>query len=248
MDLGLEGKRAAVAASSAGLGFATAMALAQEGVDVAICGRDRAKVEAAAARIGPRAVPLVVDVGTAAGGSAFVAEATDALGAAPDILVANAGGPPRATYDDADIDDFRRALDLNLLSTVAMCKAAIPAMRERGWGRVIAITSVVVKQPAPYLILSNTARAGVHGFLKTTASAVARAGVTVNALMPGGHATERMTALYGDGSTVADAIPTGRLGRPEDFGAVAAFLCSDHARSITGSAVAVDGGGYGGLF
>jgi 3-oxoacyl-[acyl-carrier protein] reductase len=248
MELGLDGRTAAVAASSAGLGFACAHALAREGVTVAICGRDEGRIQQAAERIGPGAIPLVVDVGSAEGGRTFVEQATAALGTSPDILVTNAGGPPRGGFDDTGIDDFRRALELNLLSTIAMCETAIPAMRQRGWGRVLAITSVVVKQPAPYLILSNTARAGVHGFLKTTAGAVARDGVTVNALLPGGHATDRMKALYGDEGAVAANIPVGRLGRPEDFGATAAFLCSEHARFITGSSLALDGGSYGGLF
>lgn len=248
MELGVQGRTAAVAAASAGLGFATAQALAREGVRVAICGRDQARVEDAAVRIGADAVPLVMDVGSGEGGRAFVEAATTALGGSPDILVANAGGPPRGGFDDMALDDYRAALELNLLSTIAMCQAALPGMRERGWGRVIAITSIVVKQPAPYLILSNTARAGLHGFLKTTANAVARDGVTVNALLPGGHATDRIKALYGDGPAIADGIPVGRMGRPEDFGATAAFLCSEFAGFITGSALAVDGGSYSGLF
>lgn len=246
MDLGIAGRRAAVAASSAGLGFAAAYALADEGVRVAICGRDEGRINAAAERIGPRAVPIVADVGTPEGGRAFVEQAIDALGAAPDILVANGGGPPPAGFDDAELDQYRAALDGNLLATIAMCQTAIPHMRERGWGRVIAITSAVVKQPAPYLILSNTARAGLHGFLKTTANAVAGDGVTVNALMPGLHATDRMKALYG-GTPSAEGVPVGEIGRPEDFGAVTAFLCSDAARFITGSSIAVDGGAYQGL-
>lgn len=248
MDLGLQGRTAAVAAASAGLGFATAQALANEGVRVAICGRDEGRITAAAARIAADVVPLVVDVGSGEGGREFVERASEALGSSPDILVANAGGPPRGGFDDMSLDDFRMAIDLNLISTIAMCQSALPGMRERGWGRVIAITSVVVKQPAPYLILSNTARAGLHGFLKTTATAVAGDGVTVNALLPGAHATDRMKALYGDESAVAKNVPVGRLGRPEDFGATAAFLCSDFARFITGSALALDGGSYGGLF
>lgn len=248
MDLGLEGRRAAVAASSAGLGFATAAALAREGVTVAMCGRTAERIEDAARRIGDRAIPLVVDVGSAEGGQSFVEQAAAALGHPPDILVANAGGPPSGTFESTGIDAFRKAIDLNLLSTIAMCQTAIPAMRAQGWGRVVAITSVVVKQPAPYLILSNTARAGVHGFLKTMANAVAADGVTVNAVLPGGHDTERIRTLYGDPSKMAENIPVGRLGTAEDFGAVVAFLCSDHAKFITGSSLAVDGGAYSGLW
>jgi 3-oxoacyl-[acyl-carrier protein] reductase len=247
VDLALNGRTAAVAAASAGLGFAVAQTLAAEGVTVAICGRDKARIEEAAARIGTSAIPLVADVGSADGGTAFIEAATDALGTGPDILVANCGGPPRGTFETTEIDDFRAALELNLLSTIAMCRAAIPGMRERKWGRVVAVTSVVVKQPAPYLILSNTARAAAHGVLKTTALAVARDGVTVNAAMPGGHATDRMRVLYGDNPNMED-LPVGHLGRPEDFGAVVAFLCSEQANFITGSSIAVDGGSYSGLF
>jgi 3-oxoacyl-[acyl-carrier protein] reductase len=247
MDLGLQGRTAAVAAAAAGLGFATAKALADEGVTVAICGRDNDRINAAAARIGRGAIPLVVDVGSAEGGRAFVEQAAAALGDHPDVLVANAGGPPQGTFESADLDAYRRALDLNLLSTIAMCQVAIPAMRARRWGRVVAITSVVVKQPAPYLILSNTARAGLHGFLKTTATAVAGDGVTVNAALPSAHATERSRALYGDEPDLT-GIPVGRLGRPEDFGAVVTFLCSEQASFITGSSIAVDGGTYLGLW
>lgn len=230
-----------------GLGYATAAALAAEGVDVVICGRDRERIDAAAARIGGSCRAVVSDVGTPEGGTEFVAAATAVLGASPDIVVANCGGPPRGGFDDIDMDGYRAALDSNLLSTIAMCQAALPAMRERGWGRVIAITSAVVKQPVPYLILSNTARAAVHGFLKTTAFTVAKQGVTVNAVMPGGHATDRMKKLYGDNLNVAD-IPVGHLGSPEDFGAIVTFLCSPFAKSITGSSIVVDGGGSTGLF
>lgn len=247
MDLGIAGRRAAVAAASTGLGFAVAKHLADEGVRVAICGRDRARVDDAAGRIGSDAIALVADVSTAEGGAAFVDAAAEALGGAPDILVANGGGPPAAGFDEATLDQYRGALDANLLATVGMCQAAIPAMRQAGWGRVVAITSAVVKMPAAYLALSNTARAGLHGFLKTTANAVAGDGVTVNAVLPGLHDTDRMNQLYG-GTPSADNIPVGIIGQPDDFGAVAAFLCSDHARFITGASIPVDGGAYPGLF
>jgi 3-oxoacyl-[acyl-carrier protein] reductase len=139
-------------------------------------------------------------------------------------------------------------LELNLLSTVAMCHAAVPAMVDQGWGRVVAITSMTVRQPAPNLMLSNTARAGVTGFLKTLASEVARHGVTVNSVQPGSHDTERLRQLMGDDLTVAAAdSPTGTVGRPEDFGRAVAYLSSEPARFITGVALPVDGGRYQGL-
>jgi 3-oxoacyl-[acyl-carrier protein] reductase len=246
MDLGIAGKGAAVAAASAGLGFGSAQALVANGVRVAMCGRDRARIEEAAARLGPLAVPLVADVSTVAGATAFVTAAADALGTV-DILVANAGGPPPGTFDTTPLDRYAPAIELSLLSTVAMCHAAVGAMRERGWGRVVAITSVSVRQPIPTLILSNTARAGLTGFLKTLALEIARDGVTVNSVQPGVHATDRITKVYGDADKAAAGIPAGVAGDPADFGQVVAFLCSQQARFVTGTAIPVDGGSYAGL-
>ena len=246
MDFGIRGKRAAVAASSTGLGFASAQCLAAEGVQVALCSRDEERVKAAAARIGPLAIPIVADVSTAAGAASFVEQAQAAMGGI-DILVANGGGPPMGGFDDTDVDAYAKAFESNALASIAMCKAAIPGMREQGWGRVVAITSVVVKQPAPYLILSNTARAALQAFLKTTATAVGKDGITVNSVLPGSHATDRVKHLYGDTPDVSN-IPMRALGRPEDFGAAVAFLCSDQARYITGTAMVVDGGGFAGLW
>ena len=249
VDLGLNGKRAAVAAASVGLGFATAAALAEEGVRVAICGRRADKVDEAVARLGDAAVGIVCDVGTPGEAARFVKDATQALGGL-DILVPNAGGPPAGTFASTAVDAYAPALDLNLVSTVAMCKAAVPAMQEQGWGRVVAITSISVRQPVATLILSNTARAGVTAFLSTLAREVAADGVTVNTVQPGFHATDRLVGLHGDESTLerlAKGIPAKAIGRPEDFGHVAAFLCSEHARYITGAHLQVDGGSYAGL-
>ena len=187
---------------------------------------------------------LRADVSTAEGATAFVAEASEALGAI-DILVPNAGGPPTGTFESTDLAAYGPALELSLLSTVAMCIAAVPAMRERSWGRIAAITSLSVRQPIPGLILSNTARAGVTGFLKTLALEVAGDGVTVNSVQPGSHATDRLRANWGgDLTAAAAAVPAKVLGRPDDFGAVVAFLCSEPARFITGAALHVDGGAY----
>jgi len=247
MDLGITGKRAAVAASSGGLGLASAQALAAAGVRVAICGRNAERVAAAAATLPADTVALTVDVGTIEGAQQFVAQATEALGGL-DILVPNAGGPPPGTFASTPLEAYLPALELNLLSTVAMCHAAVPGLIELGWGRIVAITSHSVRQPIPNLILSNTARAGVTGFLKTLATEIAPHGVTVNSVQPGLHATDRMTQLHGDHLSDAGAgQPTGTVGRPEDFGAVVAFLCSDQARFVTGTAVPVDGGASRGL-
>lgn len=234
------GRRAAVAAASAGLGFATAKALADEGVRVAICGRDRGKVDDAVARLGANAVGLVADVSNAEGSAAFVAAATEALGGL-DVLVTNAGGPPAGNFAQTPVDAYPAALDLNLMSVVAMCKAAVPAMQAQRWGRIVAITSLSVRQPMPQLILSNTARAGATAFLKTLAREVANDGVTVNSVQPGLHLTDRLQQVYGDG------LPDRPLGDPADFGQVVAFLCSEQAKFLTGAAVNVDGGDYQGL-
>jgi 3-oxoacyl-[acyl-carrier protein] reductase len=243
MDLGISGRRAAVAAASRGLGYATAAALAAEGVRVAICGRDQNAISEAADRIDDGAVPLVADVSNAEGARAFVEAARDALDGI-DILVTNAGGPPLGDFSSTDVDKYLAAFELNCLSVIAMCNAAVPDMRRQRWGRVVAITSLAVRQPMPALILSNTARAGATGFLKTLAREVAGDGVTVNSLQPGMHDTDRVRQLGGGD---VRGIPAGVLGRPDDFGAIAAFICSEHARFLTGTAIPVDGGAYAGL-
>jgi len=242
MDLGISGRRAAVAAASRGLGYATAAALANEGVRVAICGRDGKTIADAARTIGDDAVGLVADVSTANGARGFVESARDALGGV-DILVTNAGGPPPGNFSSIGVDQYLTAIELNCLSVIAMCDAAVPAMREHRWGRVVAITSIAVRQPIAELILSNTARAGATGFLKTLAREVAADGVTVNSLQPGLHDTERVRQLGSDPA----GVPAGTMGRPDDFGAIAAFVCSEPARFLTGTAVHVDGGAYAGL-
>ena len=210
MDLGISGRRAAVAAASRGLGFATAAALADEGVHVALCSRNADAIEDAAKRIGHDAVPLAEDVSTTNGARRFVDAARDALGGI-DILVTNAGGPPPGDFSSTRVDQYLAALELNCLSVIAMCDAAVPHMREQRWGRVVAI---------------------------------AGDGVTVNSIQPGMHDTERVRQL---GNRDLGGIPAGMLGSPEDFGAIAAFVSSEHARYLTGTAIQVDGGAYAGL-
>lgn len=246
MDLGISGKRAIVAGASAGLGLAAARALVTEGVRVAIGSRTPERIEAAAAELGPAAIPLVADVSTPEGATAFATEAIEALGGV-DIVVANAGGPPAGTFASTPLDAYPAALDLNLLSVVALCKATVPAMQAAGWGRVVAITSVAVKQPIGTLILSNTARAGATGFLKTLALEVAADGVTVNSVLPGFHRTDRLVALDHDLDAIAETVPAGTIGDPDDFGAVVAFVCSQQAGYLTGVALPVDGGSARGL-
>jgi 3-oxoacyl-[acyl-carrier protein] reductase len=247
VDLGLTGRRAAVAAASAGLGLGSAAALVAEGATVAICGRDRERIEAAADRLGPRAIPLVADVGTVEGATGFVEVARERLGGL-DILVTNAGGPPPGRFATTTPADYPDALALNLLSVVAMCHAAVPEMQAQRWGRVVAITSIAVRQPIPDLILSNTARSGATAFLKSLAREVAGDGVTVNSVQPGLHATDRIKHLYGDDPTaLAAGVPAGFLGDADDFGKIVAFLCSEAARFVTGAHLPVDGGSYAGL-
>ncbi|MGH9270980.1 MAG: SDR family oxidoreductase, partial [Ilumatobacteraceae bacterium] len=206
-------------------------------VRVAICGRDRSRIDDAAARVGNGCVGLVCDVADVAGATAFVEQAEEALGGV-DILVTNAGGPPPGNFATTDLDAYPAAIDLNLMSVVAMCKAAVPAMQAAGWGRVVAITSLAVRQPMAELILSNTARAGATGFLKTLAREVASDGVTVNSLQPGLHRTARVTALYG--GDVGELT----MGEADDFGAIVAFLCSQQANFLNGAQIHVDGGAY----
>ena len=248
MDLGLRGKRAAVAAGSAGLGLACAKALAAEGVQVSLCGRDPAKAEAAAADIG--AVALMADLSDVDQATGFIEQASKQLGGTIDIVVANAGGPPAGTFASTDLDGYRQAVELNLLSSIALCRAAVPAMQAQRWGRVVAITSIGVRQPPPYLMASATARAGLTAFLKVLATEVAPDGVTVNSAQPGMHDTDRVRQLHGGGTPPAEAaagIPVGHLGDAEDFGAVVAFLCSQQARFVTGTSVLIDGGAFPGL-
>jgi 3-oxoacyl-[acyl-carrier protein] reductase len=248
VNYGIEGRRAAVAAASSGLGLATAKALADEGVTVAICSRSRERIDAAAAEIGRLAVPLVADVSTEAGAAAFVRDAREALGGI-DILMCNGGGPPPGNFASTDLAAYATAFELNCLTAIAMCTEAVPAMREQQWGRVLAITSVGVRQPIAGLILSNVARSGLTAFLKTLAREIAADGVTVNSLQPGYHDTNRIRALYPGEPDARDlGIPAGVLGRPEDFGRVAAFLCSEAASFITGTAIPIDGGAHTGIF
>jgi len=242
MDFGITGKRAAVAAASRGLGLATAKALCEEGVRVVVCGRDESRIQEAAASLGGGAVGLVADLSTPDGARHFVEQSRETLGGL-DILVTNAGGPPPGNFASTDVEAYPDAIALNLMSVIAMCKEAVPGMREQKWGRVLAITSISVRQPLPGLILSNTARAGATGFLKTLAREVAADGVTVNSIQPGIHRTRRVEDIYGDQiENASQGIPAGVLGSADDFGRVAAFLCSESARFITGAGIPVDGG------
>ena len=258
MDLGLAGRVALVAGSSSGLGRATALRLAQEGAHVAVNGRDPARCEAAAEAIRAAAPGVTVlscpaDVARPVEAAALVRTVEERFGRL-DVLVCNAGGPPPTTFAAAPDVAFQHGLDLNLLSTVHLARAAAPRMRERHWGRIVCITSIAAEQPLPGLIVSSMARAGVHGFAKALADEVAREGVTVTVVAPGYMRTGRVASLLEERSRregrPADAIlnemvanvPMGRIGEPDELAAAVAFLASERASYITGTVLAVDGG------
>ena len=250
MELGIVGRRALVTGASSGLGLSTARALAADGVSLVIAARSAEKLANALTTIQPKygakIHSLTADVSDLDQIQRLI-DATNELLGGIDILIANAGGPPPGTFASTALDAYETAIRLNLLSNVAMCQAVVPAMQRRQWGRVLAITSSSVREPIDRLILSNTARAGLTGFLKTLAREVARDGVTVNSIQPGLHLTDRLASLYPDPDALAASIPAGKVGDPDDFGHVAAFMCSEHAKFMTGAAVPLDGGALHGL-
>jgi 3-oxoacyl-[acyl-carrier protein] reductase len=248
VDLGIADRRAVVPAASAGLGLAVAQALGAAGARVAMCSHDRARIERAAATVDGGATPLVADVTTVDGVLNLLEGAERALGGAAEILILNGPGPPLGTFASAPLDDYQAALARGTLPAVAACQRAVPAMRARGWGRVVAITSISVRQPIPNLILSNIARTGLTAFLKTLALEVAADGVTVNSVQPGLHATARVKEVFGERlEQQIAAVPARRLGGVDEFGALVAFLCSTHAAYLTGAAIPIDGGANLGL-
>jgi 3-oxoacyl-[acyl-carrier protein] reductase len=259
MDLGISGRTAIVCAGSKGLGRGCAAALAENGVDLVLNGRGTEALEATAAEIrrstGVRVVTVAADITTEAGRAAVLAAAP-----APDILVNNAGGPPPGDFRDWDEADWLNALRANMLTPIALIKATVDGMAARGFGRVVNITSSAVKAPIDTLGLSNGARSGLTGFVAGTARAVAGTGVTINNLLPGRFATDRLWSNLDDVASrtgqsrdaveanAVKAIPAGRFGEPAEFGAYCAFLCSVHAGFVTGQNVLIDGGAYPGTF
>jgi 3-oxoacyl-[acyl-carrier protein] reductase len=257
MDLKIAGRVALVCGSSSGLGRATAKLLAEEGCRVALNGRDDKRLKEAAKSIafnGEREVePFRADVSVPQQAEDLVRKVRERFGSV-DILVCNAGGPPAVQFATAGAENWQAALELNLLSTIHLCRAAVPHMKKHHWGRIICITSIAAKQPMTGLILSTTARAGVLGFAKTLADELAAEGITVNTVCPGYVRTERVedlarqrskqskrTTVEEMNSFVAD-IPVGRMGEPEELAAAVAFLASERASYITGVALQVDGG------
>ena len=236
MDLGVGGKVALVTAASRGLGRASAQALVEEGAKVAINSRDPERLRATAAELGADVLALPGDVTDPETPRRLVEETVERFGGLH-ILVANAGGPPKGRAIDVDDATLQAAIDANLLTSVRLVRAALPHLRAARWGRICLIASSSVKQPIPDLATSNTARAGLWGWAKTAAQELVDEGITLNLACPGLHRTQR----------ILDTGFSGRLGDPEDFGRVVAFLCSEHAGFISGTALQVDGAGTLGL-
>ena len=262
MDLGIAGKWALVCAASKGLGRGCAQALVREGVNVVITARGDEALQATAAAL--RALNPAVEVRTVAGDITTAAGRAAALAACPqvDILVNNAGGPPPGDFRDWDRETWMRALDANMLTPIELIKATVDAMAERGFGRIVNITSASVKAPIDVLGLSNGARSGLTGFIAGLARQprLASRNVTLNGLLPGPFDTDRLRATVvgvaaKTGQTVEQVlderrqgIPTRRYGTAEEFGAMCAFICSVHTGYITGQSLLLDGGGYPGTY
>jgi 3-oxoacyl-[acyl-carrier protein] reductase len=262
MELGLKGKAAIVGGSSRGMGKAIALALAQEGCDVAICARGEADLKATAEEIrsqtGARVLPLVCDMSNYDDIQRLVHQTAETFGRI-DIVVNNAGGPPLGTFDDFSEEEWQKAVDQNFLSAVRTIREALPYLRRQG-GRVINITSVAVKQPIDRLILSNAVRLGVVGMAKTLSREVAKEGITVNNVCPGNIATQRLLSIFEARAQresrpfqevleeEKNRTPTGSLGEPADIAALVVFLASEKARYISGATIQVDGGSTTAVF
>ena len=244
MDLGLEGRTALVTGASKGIGFGIARALAAEGARVAVSSRSRERIEAAAGEIGAR--PYIHDNADLDAAPALLERVRDDLGPL-DVLVTNTGGPPPGAdplaFTREQWDEAHRTL---VLAPMALIEHVLPAMRERGFGRIVNVSSSAVVEPIPVLMLSNVHRSGLLAAFKTLARQAADDGVTLNTVLPGRIATDRLAENFGSieaaEEAARDQVPAGRLGTVEEFAAVAAFLCSERASYVTGAAVRVDGG------
>lgn len=258
MDLGIKGKTALVVAASKGMGRASALGLAAEGARVVMCARGEAALEDAAAEVkrqtGAEVLALVADASRAADISRVVAEANRAFGGV-DILVANVGGPPPGPFEAMTDEQWKTAFEQVHLSTVRFIRAVLPDMKQKKWGRILAIQSSSVKQPVEGLVLSNGIRPGIAGMFKTLANELGRDGVTVNMVLPGRIRTDRFLGHQKDLATRAGKsleewiatrstadIPMGRIGTPEEFANMVVFLASERASYMTGCVVQVDGG------
>jgi 3-oxoacyl-[acyl-carrier protein] reductase len=263
MDLGIKGKRALVAAASQGLGKAAAMELAREGARLVICSRSQEAIEKAADDIRTatqaEVLPVVADVTKMNDIDHLMNQAMARLQGI-DILVTNAGGPPATTFATTPPDAWQKAFDLTLMSAVNLCRAVIPQMQQRKWGRIIFITSLTVKQPAGNLFLSNVIRTGLSGLCKSLSNEFATDNILVNSVLPGYTLTERLEVLSESQAKARgvskeaimaeweQAVPMRRLGKPEELAALIAFLASERASYITGTCTLVDGGFVKGLY
>jgi 3-oxoacyl-[acyl-carrier protein] reductase len=257
VDLGLREKTALVGASSKGLGLASALALAREGARVAICARGEEALQAAAAQIreqtGAEVLAVAADLNDG-GEIERVVDETVARFGGLDVLVNNSGGPERGVFAELDDDAWRRGFEVVTLGFVRFVRAALPHMRTAGWGRIVGIQSLSVKQPVPFLDLSNGIRPGTAGLMKAIMPELAKDGITINLVLPGMFATARIhpglvsddaaerEQAFADVKPLTDTIPVGRLGEPEELGELVAFLCSQQASYITGAVYQVDGG------
>jgi 3-oxoacyl-[acyl-carrier protein] reductase len=251
VDLGLQGRTALVIGASRGLGRAIAASLAREGARVAIASRSRERIEEAAAAIAEQATgsidppsAFVADASDLERLPALAAEVEEALGPI-DILVANAGGPPLGGALEHDRNEWEQAYRSLVLAPKVLANAVVPGMRERGWGRIVNVGSTSTREPIPFLNLSNSHRMAAVGFLKTLAREVAGDGITVNTVATGRFATERlasMSSMEAVEEAAKTEVPAGRLGRPEEYGDLVAFLCSERAAYITGTVIPIDGG------
>jgi 3-oxoacyl-[acyl-carrier protein] reductase len=258
MDLGLKGRTAAVAAASKGLGFACALELAKEGAAVAICSRDRERIENAARGIraavsGAQIHAAVHDLSNEAGARAFIDDAAAHFGRL-DILVTNSGGPTPGSFDQLSVEKMRESVDASLLAPITMIYAAVPHMRKAKWGRVVNLAAITVKQPRTNLLISSTLRAGLMSFSRAIANDLAKDGITLNTIATGYIRTERLDELAEHASATHQKsvdeifagwerdIPAQRLGTPEELAAVVAFLASERASYVTGTTIQVDGG------
>ena len=232
MDLGIAGRVALVTAASKGIGKAIAAELAREGATVSVASRSRERIEATAAEIG--ATPLVWDSADLDGAAGLL----EAVGAPVEILVTNTGGPPPGGPLDASREEWEMAYRTLVLAPLELVKLALPAMRERKWGRIVNVGSTSLLEPIDGLMLSNTHRAGTLAMFKTLSRAVAADGVTLNHVLPGRISTDRLLGMGG----TADGVPAERLGTPEEMAAAAAYLCSDRAGYVTGEYIRIDGG------
>ncbi len=241
MDLGLQGRTAIVGGASAGLGLASAEALAEEGANVVMLARGGERLEREAARIG--GVPVAGDVRDAAAIERAVATALERFGGI-DILVPNSGGPPPGVATELTPESVQGAVDLLLLPVVRLVNLALPYLRASGQGRIVLVSSIAVREPTAHLALTNAVRPGVVGYMKSLADELAADGITVNSVGPGRIETARMLELYDEDGLArqADSIPMRRLGRPRELGDLVAFLCSSRASYLTGTLIQVDGG------